>query len=1104
MFPKLLPMLRSALVCTISLLATASLAQTTINVGPGQPYTTIQSGINAAVNGDTVLVGPGTYYENINFKGKAITVTSSGGAANTIIDGGSKGGQATVVFNSGETSASVLSGLTIRGGGDTIFAGDSDGGVYVGDSSATIQNNTITANYCHNIDVEFGVATILNNEVTGVLQDPQGSQGESYCTLGSGVHLQGTTYSGLSSIVGNTIENNLTGSGVNLWAAQNVLIMNNIIRNNTSSDPGSAFISVNDGGTVLVQNLIYGNTSNCGGAISFMEGGNSANNPAILVANNTIVDNVTPQTNNGSDCTPISQIYPGPYAYGSSGPGSVIINNIISGSTSYPAVNCSWFDTPSEADQPTFQNDILYNAGGPFFGSYCVDVSHEYNNIVADPQFVSPSTGDYHLKSSSPAIDSGQNSVLQTFLAMTGKTLTTDLDGNPRIQDVTGKGCIIDMGAYEYPGTQSVCSTTETLQSSLNPSDYGQTVTFTAQLSSGNGVPTGDVQFADGSMILGTETISSAGASTFSTGLLAIGTHGITATYQPTGTFPATSASLSQVVNGYPTTTTLTCSPASIPISNTALLTATVTSTDGTPTGSITFTDNGATLTTKSLLSGATSLAYTGQTTGTHTLTATYVPTGSFSASSASCSEVVTALPTTSVLTVSPTTSTYGSPVTLTATVSPTTPPGPSTPTGTVIFFNGGTVIGSGTLANGVVTVILNILPGGTDNVTCTYNGSSIYATSNCNTVPVAITAAATTLTLSSSNNPAPALSPIIFTARLTTNGQSTGAGNAITLSLNGQTINLTTDATGSATYTISTLTPGSYPVTANFAGTNSLHTGSASLTEVITAVPTNTGLTVTPNPAYVSQLVTMTATVSPQTTSAQVTSGTVTFFDGTTPLGTQSVTTSGTATFTTSTLAIGTHPITATFNPANTVFVTSTSSLVNEVILPSGFTIALSPTTITLPPGNTGTVAIQLASVGNFAGPLNLTYGTLPTNATASINPTTVTLTAGGTGSSTLTLNTLLKALNTIPTKPGSRELPTIFTAIVLLSVPLSLSRRKKLTRFLGLALLIVALQAITGCTNAWYTAEAVAPGTYQLPVTATDVNHNSQTATVTVIVTQ
>jgi hypothetical protein len=61
-----------------------ALFASTINVPADQP--TIQSAINAASNGDTVVVAPGTYTENINFLGKAITVESSKGAKVTTIN----------------------------------------------------------------------------------------------------------------------------------------------------------------------------------------------------------------------------------------------------------------------------------------------------------------------------------------------------------------------------------------------------------------------------------------------------------------------------------------------------------------------------------------------------------------------------------------------------------------------------------------------------------------------------------------------------------------------------------------------------------------------------------------------------------------------------------------------------------------------------------------------------------------------------------------------------------------------------------------------------------------------------------------------------------
>src|SRR2546428_5912540 len=94
-------------------------AQTTIRVPLNYP--TIQAAINAAANGDTVLVAPGTYVENINFSGKAITVTSAGGPSVTTINGGYL--NTVVTFASGEGPTTTLQGFTIKNGNASFGAG---------------------------------------------------------------------------------------------------------------------------------------------------------------------------------------------------------------------------------------------------------------------------------------------------------------------------------------------------------------------------------------------------------------------------------------------------------------------------------------------------------------------------------------------------------------------------------------------------------------------------------------------------------------------------------------------------------------------------------------------------------------------------------------------------------------------------------------------------------------------------------------------------------------------------------------------------------------------------------------------------------------------
>jgi len=130
-----------------------------INVPADQ--SSIQAGIDAAATGDTVLVAEGNYLENINYKGKAITVAShfildqdTTHISKTIINGSEPDDAdyaSVVLFNSGEDTTSILCGFTITGGKGTLFTAPGvsaiDGaGIYCEYSGAKIIHNYIRHN----------------------------------------------------------------------------------------------------------------------------------------------------------------------------------------------------------------------------------------------------------------------------------------------------------------------------------------------------------------------------------------------------------------------------------------------------------------------------------------------------------------------------------------------------------------------------------------------------------------------------------------------------------------------------------------------------------------------------------------------------------------------------------------------------------------------------------------------------------------------------------------------------------------------------------------------------------------------------------------------
>lgn len=1003
--------LRFTLLCVFSLLACRSWAQTTINVGPNQPYTTIQSGINAAQNGDTVLVAPGTYAENIDFKGKAITVTSSGGAAVTTIDGAQKA--PAVIFNKGESRTAVLSGFSIQHGGVlNLPYSTNSGGIYLQNSSPTIRNNVLTQNNCWTI-YSLESAPLIQNNIISATRDPQGS-----CSFGggAGVFLQGNlqsspaTNNGTSAMVlGNTIENNVEsgledaggngGAGIAVWSSSTAVIMNNSIHDNASPGGSGGGINVIGGqGVAIVQNLIYRNSAGCGGgALAIQPSTDPRTGISVLVANNTMVDNIDKGGGGFSECTNISQIYPWPESYGFGNPSALFLNNIVSGSTSDPAINCG-SNMPTEATQPTFQNDILYNAGGSFFGARCADVTNKYNNVAADPAFVNALSGDYHLRSTSPAINHGQNTVRTIFQNLTGLTLLTDFDGNSRVQSESEDGCTIDIGAYEYPGSNSQCGTSITIQSSPNPSTYGQTVTFTAQISSQNGTPTGSVQFSDGTTLLGTQTLSASGVATFASGQLTVGSHTITAAYQPTGNFPATTATLKQVVNGTATTTQLTSSRNPAIAGQSVTFNVAVTSQSGMPSGSITLTDGSGTLAVLPLNAGTATYNTTALSVGSHQITATFVASGIYAASSATLAETINGQPTATTLSITPNPATAFGTFTLSSTVKAAS----GAPSGTVTFTSNGLKLGSAPLSDaGQALLTLPAPAAGTYNILATYSGDTTYNTSS-----------------------------------------------------------------------------------------------SSPVSELVIAAASATTLTASPNPAYQSQPVSLTANVTG--TAGQTPTGTVTFYDGSAKLGTATLSAAGIASLSVTTLAPGTHTLTAAYGGSGS-YTGSTSAAIQEQILPGSFGIALSPAAITLGPGQQGTVQITLNSIGGFSGPLQLSFGTLPAYAVATLSPATVTLTAGGSGA----LNPSTASVQS-PQIFGAKRSSAALIALAALLLPLRLRSRRSLRGLLGIVALAVLLSGISGCGMIRVPFQTAQAGVYQIPITATDTNHNSHSATLTLTVTR
>ncbi|MDQ5986404.1 MAG: hypothetical protein CSYNP_02128 [Syntrophus sp. SKADARSKE-3] len=265
----------------------------------------------------------------------------------------------------------------------------------------------------------------------------------------------------------------------------------------------------------------------------------------------------------------------------------------------------------------------------------------------------------------------------------------------------------------------------------------GAIITFTAIVAPS--AATGTVTFYDGPTSLGTATLVS-GTASFTTISLTAGTHTIMAVYGGSETYSSSNSIplIVTVTSGSVTrtTTALTASATSVNFGTSVILAGAVSPSDAA--GTVTFYNGSTSLGTGTLASGAIYFTTTNElSAGSHILTAIYSGKGTYSASaSVPITLTVASSSTTSTattLTVPASSVTYGASTPLTANVSP------AAATGTVTFYDGLTVLGTGNLTSGTASFTTSSLDIGTHTITAAYNGSSTCSSSTSSALNVTV-----------------------------------------------------------------------------------------------------------------------------------------------------------------------------------------------------------------------------------------------------------------------------------------------------------------------------------------------------------------------------
>lgn len=256
-------------------------------------YNSIQGAIDSAVDGDLIRVEPGIYRELIDYRGKSLTIESTAGASQTIIDGAMRG---TVVRMSGAGKRMILQDFTVENGGwQPVPANDrlqqrllgaqvQGGGVFVDEAtSGSILDCVIRGCRAVNgggVHAWFGSTTIIQRCLI---------VGNSAQLSGGGVY----SYVARASIVDSVIRSNFAASGAGISAHGGHMgqgsIRGCVVEGNRASQRGGG-ITVVSRGRVSDSRIILNSSDDQGGGVAFLsDDGSSAMDRCTVLGNRAVV-----------------------------------------------------------------------------------------------------------------------------------------------------------------------------------------------------------------------------------------------------------------------------------------------------------------------------------------------------------------------------------------------------------------------------------------------------------------------------------------------------------------------------------------------------------------------------------------------------------------------------------------------------------------------------------------------------------------------------------------------------------------------------------------------------------------------------------------------